>query len=231
MVMVMVIFKFIVVMIMITVAMVHILMSMIMIVMIMLFMVMIVMIMLFMVMIFMIMLLMVMIVMIVLFMVMTVVILMLMEMIVMIMLLMVLVRKIIIAMFWMKVLIRILARIITKVEAWSVLLSLPKLLDAAVVMTAVVGMVEAATAPVTVIVSAGALHDRHQGEPERNSQDACETGHVVLGQLLPGQHLEERDVQQRTPGQTLENPYSKKMPATWILNLKGYNQTYKNPHR
>ena len=32
----------------------------------------------------------------------------------------------------------------------------------------------------------------------------CETGHIVLGQLLPGQHLEERDVQQRTPGQTLD---------------------------
>ena len=65
--------------------------------------------------------------------------------------------------------------------------------------------VKVSVSPVAVAVAPGALHPGHQSEAGHDSQGPHQAGHPVLGQLVPGQHLEEGDVEQSPSGQTLQH--------------------------
>ena len=57
---------------------------------------------------------------------------------------------------------------------------------------------------VAVAVALG-LYPRHEGEADHDGESAEQARHAVLGQLVPGQHLEEGDVEQSPSGQTLQH--------------------------
>ena len=57
---------------------------------------------------------------------------------------------------------------------------------------------------VAVAVALG-LYPRHEGEADHDGESAEQARHAVLGQLVPGQHLEEGDVEQSPCSQTLQH--------------------------
>ena len=55
------------------------------------------------------------------------------------------------------------------------------------------------------VAVARALHPGHQSEAGHDSQGPHQAGHPVLGQLVPGQHLEEGDVEEGAGRQALQD--------------------------
>ena len=81
--------------------------------------------------------------------------------------------------------------------------------------------------PVPVPMSAVAvpphrLQPRHQAEAQQHGQRAQQPGHPVLGQLVPGQHLEEGDVEEGAGCQTLEHSDQQNVAPGGILHVQGH---------
>ena len=57
-----------------------------------------------------------------------------------------------------------------------------------------------------VTVAPRALHGSHESEASHDSEGPQQAGHAVLGQLVPGQHLEEGDVEEGPSRQALQDP-------------------------
>ena len=58
----------------------------------------------------------------------------------------------------------------------------------------------------SMAVSTCSLHSRHDSEANHHCQSACKSGHAVLVELVPGEDLEEGDVEESAGRQPLEDP-------------------------
>merc|ERR1719270_2038555 len=61
------------------------------------------------------------------------------------------------------------------------------------------------SARTSMAVPSSSLHSRHHSEPNHHCQSACKSGHAVLFELIPGEDLEEGDVEESAGRQSLED--------------------------
>ena len=78
-------------------------------------------------------------------------------------------------------------------------------------------------------VSPGGLHPRHQSEAGHDGQGPHQAGHPVLGELVPGQHLEEGDVEQGPGGQPLQHPDDEDVLAGGRLHVGRHQDPDQDP--
>ena len=71
----------------------------------------------------------------------------------------------------------------------------------------------------TVAVTSRGLHPRHQSEAGHDGEGSHQAGHPVLGELVPGQDLEEGDVEEGPGGQPLQHPDDEDVLARGALHV------------
>merc|ERR1719266_492666 len=76
------------------------------------------------------------------------------------------------------------------------------LTECSVMMSHVMGVT---MSPAVTVAMTSSLHPAHQREAEHDGQGPSQPGHPVLGELVPGEHLEEGDVEEGAGGQALED--------------------------
>merc|ERR1712137_810790 len=77
---------------------------------------------------------------------------------------------------------------------------------------------------VTVTQTRSSFHSPHEGETQDDSQSACKPRHSILGEFIPGEDLEECDVEESAGSQTLEDTNGEDMAARVLrLLVKGNN--------
>ena len=81
----------------------------------------------------------------------------------------------------------------------------------------------------TVAVTSRGLHPRHQSEAGHDGEGSHQAGHPVLGELVPGQDLEEGDVEEGPGRQPLQHPDDEDVLAGGVLHVGRHQDPYQDP--
>merc|ERR1712123_160833 len=79
-------------------------------------------------------------------------------------------------------------------------------------------------------MSSHSIQSCHDCEAKHDNQSPHYTRHAVLGQLVPGQHLKECDVEQCAPGHPLQDPNKQHVGPCLCLSMKSEQEPHHHPH-
>ena len=88
-----------------------------------------------------------------------------------------------------------------------------------------------AMSSMTVTVSSTSLQSRHEREAQYHSQSSNQSRHSVLGQFVTREDLKERDVEQSSGCQALEDSNQEDMLSRCFLHVNSNNDTNQDAKR
>jgi len=87
-----------------------------------------------------------------------------------------------------------------------------------------------ASIPTMAVSPSCSFQASHEKESSKDSNGANKSAHPVTGELVPGQHLIEGDIEESASRQALQNPNCQHMSSSSLLHMNGHNDANEDPN-